>query len=394
MHQKGMKFSILSNVGTLKRNGRWMAKHGLASVYLGIESLAPQSGERDALVSLGRGWQSQSETGRQISYLASQAVFTYGLYILGNPGVSPEAEALGVELLATLPVPLSQGSTHMPFTGTADYRKAVREGRIHSWDPDDVIYGRKVWDTGDGISPEDLEGVFIDFHDRINNLWRPGGFVDWQVIKVIRSLQKLIVTMLENSRLYSTAQVGVLREAHAVLVSTQALDFYYDEELATRISLILLKLASYFDRGTLKKASGRVAQAVGVMEAKATKVKKEAPQTIPSSEIYRHSSWLEMVTSDQGIWDSLSDDEILRALEMKGLYDIVGEFDLEGKTFSPQLRAALYTCITTFDTAELEALYSSVRSTLTAIPAAEPTAGDLQMPVVPLAATMTTFAAS
>lgn len=182
LHRRGMRWSCLTNIRTLHDHGDFLIEHGLSSVYLGIESLAPTHvGKRGnaTLQLLNRGWQDQDVTARLIVDLARKGVFVIGLYILANPGESLEASRAGVDRLLTLPVPISQFSTNQPFPGTQEFAASANKGWIHNYDPDYVIYGRSVWaPDGTPLPPADVEALFVETHKRFNDLRRPGGFVD------------------------------------------------------------------------------------------------------------------------------------------------------------------------------------------------------------------------
>ncbi len=183
LHAHGIRWSCLSNVPVLRSHGDFLIDHGLSSVYLGIESLAPAHTSakdgRHTLSVLNRSWQDQDDTARVIREVADRGVFVLGLYILGNPGESLEAGRAGVDRLLELPVPISQFSTNQPFPGTAEFDSAAARGWIHNFDPDAVVYGRSVWaPDGRAVPPDEIEALFVETHRRFNHLWRPGGFVD------------------------------------------------------------------------------------------------------------------------------------------------------------------------------------------------------------------------
>jgi hypothetical protein len=193
MAERGMGWSTLTNVRTLQQHGDFMADHGLTSNYLGIESLAPthktEGPGRNTLKALQRGWQDQDETVRQVQRMAKRGVMTFGLYILGNPGETLEAAWEGIQRLKGV-VPLSQISTNQPFPGTREFVMGVRDGLIHDFDPDGVRYGRMVWAPGGQvIDPNEMGRMHLAAHQEVNNLERPGGFLELQ--QQMRSVRTL-----------------------------------------------------------------------------------------------------------------------------------------------------------------------------------------------------------
>jgi len=182
---KGMRWSCLTNVVTLQRHGDFMLEQGLASVYLGIESLSPdhasaEDGRGNRLRVLNRAWQDQSETARQIQRLKDSGVMVFGLYILYNPGETKEGIQEGLTRLQSL-VPLSQISTNQPFPGTAEFETAVQSRWIFNYDPDSVRYGQMVW-TPNGIvfDPREVSRTYVAAHQAVNDLRRPHGFLETQ----------------------------------------------------------------------------------------------------------------------------------------------------------------------------------------------------------------------
>lgn len=181
---KRMRWSCLTSVVAIRRHGTFMADHGLASVYLGIESLAPSHRDaagRRVLTVLDRRWQNQDETEALIDMLSARGVLVFGLYILYNPGETDADVWKGVEALKKL-VPLSQISTNQPFPGTEEFAVAVKKRLLFNLDPDAVRYGQMVW-APDGASgpvhdPAAVTETYIDAHLAVNDLRRPGGFLD------------------------------------------------------------------------------------------------------------------------------------------------------------------------------------------------------------------------
>lgn len=190
LHERQMRWSCLSNVVTLQRHGDYMMQHGLASVYLGIESLSPDHDPQGEVVSetggkvklkiLKRGWQDQQETVRQALRLRDNGVMVFGLYILFNPGETLDGIREGVRRLGEI-VPLSQISTNQPFPGTAEFVTAVEKGYIFNFDPDYVRYGQMVWTPeGQVFLPLLVSREYIASHRNINPLDRAGGFFETQ----------------------------------------------------------------------------------------------------------------------------------------------------------------------------------------------------------------------
>jgi hypothetical protein len=179
--KQGLRWSILTNVRTLERYGDMMADHGLASVYLGIESLSRSHSRTDnRLKILNRNWQDTENTVAQALRMNARGVLTMGLYIIGNPGESLEDICGGVQRLREV-VPLSQISTNQPFPGTAEFARASRAGWIHDYDPDAMRYGHMVWaPDGQAMDPDEIERLYVRAHRQVNDLWRPGGFFDRQ----------------------------------------------------------------------------------------------------------------------------------------------------------------------------------------------------------------------
>jgi hypothetical protein len=185
--KRGFRWSVLTNVKTLERHGDMMADHGLASVYLGIESLAPShSRTGNRLKALNRNWQDTETTVAQALRMNARGVLTMGLYIIGNPGERSDDISSGVERLREV-VPLSQISTNQPFPGTAEFARASAARWIHNYDPDAMRYGHMVW-APDGLAtdPHEIERLYVRAHREVNDLWRPGGFFDRQRHRVER----------------------------------------------------------------------------------------------------------------------------------------------------------------------------------------------------------------
>jgi len=175
--RRGVRWSVLTNVRTLARHGDQMADHGLASIYLGIESLA-QSHRRTSnrLQVLKRNWQDVDDTVTQALRMQGRGVLTMGLYIIGNPGEEPGEVEAGIQRLKDL-VPLSQISTNQPFPGSAEFQDAASAGWIHNYDPDAMRYGHMVWAPGGRVlDPLQIERQYVHAHREVNHLWRPGGF--------------------------------------------------------------------------------------------------------------------------------------------------------------------------------------------------------------------------
>ncbi|HEX5037614.1 MAG TPA: radical SAM protein [bacterium] len=182
---KGMRWSCLTNVVAMRRHGSFMMDHGLASIYLGIESLAPShrgtGGKgKNVLKVLDRSWQDQDDTVDLVPRLTEQGVLVFGLYILYNPGETEEDVWRGVESLKNL-VSLSQISTNQPFPGTEEFKNAVREGLIFNLHPHAIRYGQMVWAPGGNVTdPDTVSRTYIQAHREVNDLMRPGGFFDRQ----------------------------------------------------------------------------------------------------------------------------------------------------------------------------------------------------------------------
>ncbi|MDO8519333.1 MAG: radical SAM protein [Deltaproteobacteria bacterium] len=186
--EKGMKWSCLTNVVTLRKHGQFMIDHGLASVYLGIESLSPdhrtsEGSGKSLLKIINRGWQDQHETVQIARSLLDQGVLVFGLYILYNPGETEEGVLQGVEALKEA-VPISQISTNQPFPGTQEIEQAASQGLIHDYDPDSIRYGRMIWSpnglTGPAHDPDQVTRAYVKAHSTVNRLKRKGGFFDFQ----------------------------------------------------------------------------------------------------------------------------------------------------------------------------------------------------------------------
>jgi len=182
---KEMRWSCLTNVVAMQRNGSFMMDHGLASLYLGIESLAPShqgTGKRgrNVLKVLDRSWQDQDETIELVRQLTDKGALVFGLYILFNPGETGEDVWRGIEGLKDL-ITLSQISTNQPFPGTEEFKKAADEQLIFNLHPHAVRYGQMVWAPHGIVSdPEQVTRMYIDAHRAVNDLTRPGGFFERQ----------------------------------------------------------------------------------------------------------------------------------------------------------------------------------------------------------------------
>jgi hypothetical protein len=173
LSERRMSWSCLTSAVTLERHGEEMMAHGLRSAYVGIETLAGDGGA--AIRSLmNRRWQRNTET--ILTRLRERGLLIFGLYILANPGETPEMIWSGIERLKRL-VPLAQISTNQPFPGTDEFERAAREGWIFDYHPDSMRYGKMVWaPLGQVIDPEVVESLYVAAHRAVNSLDRPGGF--------------------------------------------------------------------------------------------------------------------------------------------------------------------------------------------------------------------------
>ncbi len=180
LHSRRMRWSCLTNVVTLQKHGDHMMENGLASVYLGMESLSPDHENTETGVNrlrvLNRRWQDQQETVRQSERLRDHGVMVFGLYILFNPSETIEGIQEGIRRLQTV-APLSQISTNQPFPGTEEFVTAIEKGYIFNFDPDYVRYGRMVWaPNGQVFNPEVVSRTYVWAHRMVNPLDREGGF--------------------------------------------------------------------------------------------------------------------------------------------------------------------------------------------------------------------------
>ncbi|OGP07214.1 MAG: hypothetical protein A2048_11025 [Deltaproteobacteria bacterium GWA2_45_12] len=177
-----MKWSCLVSVRALLEHGEEMIQNGLTSVYLGIETLAPVHGDR--LDVMNRGWQSQEATKRLLLNLRENGILVFGLYMLGNPNETMAAVQAGVVALAEH-LPISQISTNQPFPATQEFSRAIKNGWIFNFDPDDMRYGKMVWaPEGVLLDPDAMAAEYLAAHQQVNDLYRPGGFFDFQRRKV------------------------------------------------------------------------------------------------------------------------------------------------------------------------------------------------------------------